>query len=169
MCFKAFGHDCKKLQGSEGSNLNWMHSSGSVQVQKICMRFRFRFRKKVVWTGLNWTSAMLGWWWWVVDRTVVGPPPQSTQMVGHCKCGWPRHWKDEGGGYEVTSECQWWRMMTNYATVLSTSNSTQQTSRCSWCSRWLWMTFEPLLSGNQVSTMYYAFNCSICCGCIVST
>jgi hypothetical protein len=35
--------DFKKLEGSEGSNLNQTHGSGSVQVRKICRRFRFRF------------------------------------------------------------------------------------------------------------------------------
>ena len=41
-------YDFEKSQGSEGSNPNRTHSSGSVQVQKICTRFRFRFGQKVV-------------------------------------------------------------------------------------------------------------------------
>jgi len=52
-------YDSKKLQGSEGSNPNRMHGSGSVQVRKFCRRFRFRFRQKGVWIGLNQTSATL--------------------------------------------------------------------------------------------------------------
>jgi len=52
-------YDSQKLQGSEGSNPNRTHGSGSVQVRKFCRRFRFRFGQKGVWTGLNRTSATL--------------------------------------------------------------------------------------------------------------
>ena len=52
-------YDFKKSPGSEGSNPNRTHGSSSVQVRKFCMRFRFRFGRKGVWTGLNRTSAML--------------------------------------------------------------------------------------------------------------
>jgi len=42
---------------------NMILKNYKVQVWKFCRRFRFRFGQKGVWTGLNWTSAMLNRSW----------------------------------------------------------------------------------------------------------